>query len=71
MGLACMTLEDRKYLQLSETPSDDVRTTKEEDNGVADDALKSASGLGFLARYTGEYDRIIVIKWTRGTLKSS
>ena len=67
MGLACITLEDRKYLQLSETPSEDVRTTEKEDKGVADHALKSASGLGFLARYTGEFDRIIVIKWTTGT----
>ena len=67
MGLAYITLKDRKYLQLSKTPSEDVRTTEEEeDTGVADHALRSASGLGFLARYTGGYDRIIVIKWTTG-----
>ena len=67
MGLACIALEDRKYLQLSETPSEDVRTTEEKDKGVADHALRNASGSGFLARYTGEYDRIIVIKSTTGT----
>ena len=67
MGLACIALDDRKYLQLSETPSEDVRTTEEEDKGVADHALRNASGLGFLARYTREFDRIIIIMWTTGT----
>ena len=51
MGLACITLEDRKHLQLSNDPSDDVRTTEDEEKGVADHTLRNALGLGFLARW--------------------